>query len=566
MAGTYDVVITGGTVVDGSGAPGFRADVGVRDGVIAEVAPALDGARRIDATGMVVAPGFIDVHTHYDAQVFWDPALTPSCWHGVTTVIAGNCGFSLAPCRAEDRDLLARTLQHVEDMPIESLRAGVPWDFETYGDYLAAVERRGTVLNFGGYVGHTAVRMYVMGGDEAYDRAATAAEVASMRDVVASSLRAGAIGFSTSSAPSHQGDLGRPVPSRQADRAEVASLLRALRDEGRGVAEFLPGEKVVHADVYDLQPEIGRPFTWIALVTMPGGYHENLLEVHARGSAAGAEVWPQMSARPVSIQMTLAEPFTFRLAAPFLDLMKVSPDEVRRRYQDPVWRRGAFDALNAVPLGAPRWEKIAVAESDARPDLVGRTLASLAQEQGCTPLDAALDLALAEDLRTRFTVIVANDDVPAISAMLPRADLILGLGDGGAHVGQICDAAFPTELLGVWVRERGVLDVEGAVRKLTGQVADAFRIDRRGYVRAGFAADLTVFDPATVAPGPLRRVRDFPGGAERLVADRPEGMVHVLVNGVPIRLDGRPLDDALVGRPGHIIRSTPPSGGGEGTS
>lgn len=555
MTDTHQLVITGGDVLDGTGVPARRLDVGITDGLISALGLGLQGGTVIDATGLTVAPGFIDVHTHYDAQVFWDPALTPSCWHGVTTVVAGNCGFSIAPCRPEDRELLAHTLEHVEDMPIESLRAGIPWNFETYPEYLDAVEQLGTVLNFGGYVGHTAVRMWVMGGEEAYDRAATEVEVSEMRGVVGDALRAGALGFSTSSAGTHQGDGGRPVPSRRASLGEVTELALALRDESRGVGAFLPGEAVSHEDVYRLQPEIGRPFTWTALVTMPGGFHERLLQVHDKGRAAGGAVWPQVSVRPVVFQVTMAEPFSFQMAAPFSELMAVTPAERVARYRDPSWRVGAFESLEAIPIGRPRWDAISVGESDTHPELCGRPVAELAAEQGVTPLDVMLDLALAEDLATRFTVTVANDDVEAIAAMLPREDLILGLSDAGAHVGQLCDAVFATELLGLWVRERGALTLERAVRKLTGEVADLFELPGRGYLRVGAAADVTVFDPATVTPGPTRRVADFPGGASRLIADQPEGIVHVLVNGVPIRLAGEPLADALERRPGMLIRS-----------
>jgi N-acyl-D-aspartate/D-glutamate deacylase len=440
-------------------------------------------------------------------------------------------------------------------MPIESLRAGIPWTFETYPEYLHAVEQLGTVLNFGGYVGHTAVRMWVMGGEEAYTRAATATEIDRMRAVVAEALRDGALGFSTSSATTHQGDDGRPIPSRLADRDEVVALASALRDEQRGVGAFLPGELLTHEDVYWLQPQIGRPFTWTALVTLPGGYHEGLLALHDRGRAAGAAVWPQVSARPVVFQVTMAEPFNFQIAAPFAALLAVSHDERMARYRDPQWRRTALAALDALPVGRPRWDRMSVAESAAHPELEGRGVVEIADARGCTPLDAMLDVSLDEDLETRFTAIVANDDVAAIAGMLPRADLILGLSDAGAHVGQLCDASFATELLGTWVRERAVLSLEQAVRKLTGEVADVFDLRGRGYLRAGGAADIAVFDPATVSTGPTRRVTDFPGGASRLVADQPTGVVHVLVNGTPIRLDNRSLIDSLPRRPGMLLRS-----------
>ncbi len=250
---TADIVIRGGAVVDGTGVPARSADVAVTDGVISAIGDRLDGRRVLEADGHVVSPGFVDIHTHYDAQVFWDPALTPSCWHGVTSVVAGNCGFSIAPVRAEHRELLVRTLQHVEDMAADTLFEGVPWtDFETFPQYFDAIERRGTLLNYACYVGHTAVRLYVM-GESGYDEAATDDDVRAMQRVIAQALEAGAAGFATSASPTHNGDKGRPVPSRIADLDEVRALVAPLRDAHKGVVALLPGEKVTHDDVFDIQ-------------------------------------------------------------------------------------------------------------------------------------------------------------------------------------------------------------------------------------------------------------------------------------------------------------------------
>src|SRR5437763_9003235 len=278
-----DLIIRGGTVIDGSGAPGRQADVAVTGDRITEIGDNLDGRRTLDATGHVVAPGFVDIHTHYDAQVFWDPALSPSCWHGVTSVVAGNCGFSIAPVRAENRELLVRTLQHVEDMSPDTLFAGVPWDdFETFPQYLDAIERRGTLLNYACYVGHTAVRVYVM-GEDGYEREATDDEIRAMQQVVAEALAAGAAGFATSASPTHNGDRGRPVPSRVADLDELRALLQPLRDAHKGVAALLPGEKVKHDDVYELQRGIGQPLTWTALLTVKGyPWHEKIMAANIK--------------------------------------------------------------------------------------------------------------------------------------------------------------------------------------------------------------------------------------------------------------------------------------------
>ena len=549
-----DVVIRGGTVVDGTGAPGRIADVAVTDGVITEIGDRLTGTRELDASGQVVAPGFVDIHTHYDAQVFWDPSLTPSSYHGVTSVIAGNCGFSIAPCHPEHRDLLSRTLQHVEDMSLATLDAGVPWDFETFPEYLDSVERHGTALNYGCYVGHTAVRLWVM-GEAGYERAATDDELARMRAVVADAIAAGAAGFATSSSTTHSGDGGRPVPSRLADLHELNTLLEPLRDAGRGVAALLPGETIKHDDVFEIQRLIGRPLTWTALLTIKNyPWHERIMERNVAARADGIEVWPQVSCRPLVFQMNLKEPFTFNMRPVFAALMDTSLDERSAAYRDPAWRARAWEELNARGVLPPNWSSLAVAESATHPELIGVPLPELAEQRDCTPLDVMLDVSLSEDLETRFTSVLANNDPDAIAWLLPQETVLLGLADSGAHVSQLCDACFATDLLGNWVRDREVMPMERAIYKLTAEPAGVYGLSDRGTLAPGKAADITVFDADTVAPGPLRRVRDFPADGERLVADAPVGLSHMLVNGVVVRADGAADTEGLAARPGRVLR------------
>src|SRR5882672_8982137 len=527
---TADVVIRGGTVVDGMGGPGRVADVAVTDGVITEIGAGLSGRRELDASGQIVTPGFVDIHTHYDAQVFWDPALSPSCWHGVTSVVAGNCGFSIAPVRPEHRELLVRTLQHVEDMSPDTLFAGVPWEeFETFPQYLDSIEARGTLINFACYVGHTAVRIFVMG--EA--------------------------GYATSSSPTHSGDQGRPVPSRVADLAELYSLLEPLRDSHKGVAALLPGEKVTHADVYELQRATGRPLTWTALLTVKGyPWHEKIMEANTKARAAGIEVWPQVSCRPLTFQMNLREPFTFNMRSTFQELMD-RPDETRlAAYRDPAWRARAWEEMQGGRGALPvNFDALAVAESATHPELINRKVADIAAERGVNPLEAMLDLSIEENLETRFTSVLANNDPEGIAWLLPQDTVLLGLADSGAHVTQLCDACFATDLLGNWVRDKEVMPLEHAVHKLTGEPAGVFGLRDRGTIEIGKAADVVVFDYDTIAPGPLRRIRDFPADGERLVADKPVGMRHVVVNGTVIREDEQPVADALEQRPGKLLRS-----------
>jgi N-acyl-D-amino-acid deacylase len=540
-----EIVIRGGTVVDGSGGPGRTADVAIVGGVIAEIGANLRGERELDASECVVAPGFIDIHTHYDAQVFWDSALRPSSYHGVTTVVAGNCGFAIAPTRPEHRNVIVHTLENVEDMNPATLTAGIVWDFETFPEYLESVRRRGTQLNFTAYVGHSAVRLYVM-GDAAYERAATADEVARMCRLVREAIEAGAAGFSTSYSFAHRGVDGKPVPSRYAENDENQALFRAAGETGKGVVLMTPGQ-VTYADMYEWQPDVGRPFMY-PLFAAPGGRHLEPLELHEKGLARGVDVWPQVTPRPLTMQFTMADAYSLNTGEVFGELLKVSRPVRLAAYRDPAWRALAAADLEHSRM-KPRWETFEVSESERFPDLVGRRVTDLARERGCAPLDVMCDLAVAEDLETRFRAYIANDDVDEVGKLLTQEHVALGLSDAGAHVDQLCDAPLPTDLLGTWVRERQVMPLERAVRKLTGEPADIFGFVRRGYLHEGNWADVCVFEPGTVSTGPLRRVRDFPAGGERLTAEEPRGVRHVLVNGTPIRLDGEQLDSPAT-RPG----------------
>jgi N-acyl-D-amino-acid deacylase len=551
-----DIVLRGGTVVDGTGAVGYEADVAVKDGRIAAIGKGLSGLRELDASGQIVSPGFIDIHTHYDAQVFWDPDLSPSSAHGVTSVVAGNCGFSIAPVHADGVDLLAHTLQHVEDMSFDTLAAGVPWDeFETFPQYLDAVERHGMAINYGCYVGHTAIRLYAM-GDDAYERPATPAELDTMARLVDEAMAAGALGFASSWAPTHRGDKGRPVPSRVADLAEVAALMEPLRARDKGVVALLPGGAMAHDVMFDLQRHVGRPFTWTALLTVAGtDRYKGVMAEHAEARATGVDVWPQVSCRPLIFQLTMLEPFTFNPWPNFAALMDRPVDERIAAYRDRSWRATSWDQFQGGLSQLLNWSSMTVAESATRPDLVGRSIVDLAEEQSVTPLDVMLDVSLSDDLTTRFSSVIANNDPEGIAFLLQRDDVLLGLADSGAHVSQLCDACFATDLLGNWVRERQVMSIEHAVHKLTGEPAAVYDLSGRGLLQVGRAADVVVFDPLTVAPGPLRRVVDFPANGERLTADAPVGMTHTLVNGVPIRVDGSADAEGFSRRAGSLLRS-----------
>ena len=542
-----EIAIRGGTVIDGTGAPGREADVLIRDGRIVEIGSGLTASGELDASGSIVAPGFIDIHTHYDAQVFWDPALSPSCFHGVTTVVVGNCGFSIAPTRPEHRETIARTLENVEDMNPATLAAGIPWDFETFPEYLDSVGRRGTLLNFAAYIGHTALRLYHM-GDDAYEREATGEEIAAMARSVGEAMDHGAAGIATSFAPTHLGIDGKPVPSRLAKLEEFEAMARELGKRRRGVVEATIGAGFAFDEIYDFQRRVGVPVTYTALLAIPGFWQAGS-ERHRQELEKGTGVWPQISCRKITMQIQLADPFAFDMAPCFAELRAEAPEVREQRYRDPAWRKRAAEELPKMPLPVV-WEHLEIAESEVHADLIDRRLVDVARERGQEPFELMMELSLAENLQTRFRYIQSNYDEEGVEHLLQQEHMAMGLSDAGAHVGMLCDAPLPTDLLGNWVRERGVIPLERAVHKLTGEPASIFGFVDRGVLREGAHADVCVFDAEKVGPGPIRRVRDFPAEADRLTADRPDGVRHVLVNGTPIRADGESRNPDV--RPGHM--------------
>ena len=553
-----EIAIRGGTLIDGSGAPGIRADLGIADGRIVEIAERVSGAKEIDATGRLVVPGFIDIHTHYDPQVVWDSALTPSCWQGVTSVVAGNCGYSIVPTRAEGRGTLLRTLDKVEDMRLPTLEAGVSWEFESYPEYLRWVEARGTAINFGGFVGHTPVRIYVM-GEDAYERSAREDELAQMKALVAESIRGGALGFSSDRAGFHIGDGGRPVPSIAASVEETEALMMVTAEIGQGIVHVAPGEN--YRWVYDFQPRLGRTINWSSILTYPSGtasrdsYRDKLMR-HAEARKSGQDIWVQVTCRPIVHQILMSEPSAFYQLPSFSSFVAASLEGRQRLCADPDWRKQVWEEFESGGWVNPRWDTFLVAESDAHPEWMGRSVASIARERGGTAFDVVCDTALEEDLKTRFNVTFANDEEEGVSLLMTSEGCIMGLSDAGAHVGQICDAVMPTDFLANWVRDRNLMPVEQGIHKLTGEIGQVLGIER-GQLTPGSPADVVVLDWENLSPGPIRRVHDLPADGDRLIADEPGGIDHILVNGVPIRSEGAPVLEHLEALPGEILRSQP---------
>ena len=551
-----DLVIRGGTIVDGTGAPAFPADVGIRDGRIVAIGDDVGrGDDELDASGRLVVPGFIDIHTHYDAQVLWDPSLSPSSDQGVTTVVMGNCGFSIAPVRESGRDLLLRTLEKVEDMRLATLRAGIEWDFETYGDYLDAIARRQPSINVGGYVGHTAVRVYTM-GEDATEREATVEELAAMRELVADALTEGALGFSTDRAGFIIGAHGKPIPSVAASQSEVEALMRVTAEVDRGIVHIAPGDD--YRWLYDFQRALGRPVNWSSILAYPPGattrtdYRTKLAD-HAAGRANGADIWAQVTCRPIQQLVSMLEPAPLSIVPAFGEIFAAPVERRHELYADPSWRERAQRDLaeSSIPL---RWGAYVVAETPRHSDLIGQSIASIAADRECRPLDVMCDLALEDELQTRFAITFANDDPHAIAELVGADGCVLGLSDAGAHVGQICDAVLPVDFLAHWVRDRGVMTIEQGVRKVSGELADLLGLER-GHLEVDWPADVNVIDYQALEPGPVRRVHDMPAAGERLVAMSPTGIEATVVNGVVTRRDGSMASAAVRRGAGRVLRS-----------
>jgi N-acyl-D-aspartate/D-glutamate deacylase len=560
----YDIRITGGTIVDGTGTPGYVGDVGIRDGRIVALGKAPDSAARtIDARGKVVSPGFIDIHTHYDAQIVWDRMLTVSPWHGVTTVVIGNCGFGVAPTRPRDRDLIVRTLEKVEGMSRAALNAGMgDWPFETFPQYLDAIERQGTAINVAAYVGHTPVRLYVM-GEDAYERAATDEEIARMRALVREAMEAGALGFATSESPNHVGAEGRPVPSRFASFDEIRALASALGEAGKGIVQISAGGEIRFDHYVTLAETTGQNLNWSSLLTRNTHptLHRDYMAKTTELIGSGKPIYPQMSCRELTMEFRFDEPFPMERLSLFEPLGRMTLDEKRKIYSDPEFRAAlrremSPEGSDAGPIVRLReaWANTAVSECPTDAALEDRLIADVAAERGIDPVDLALDLSLDSDFEVRFRIPLANNDEKAVAELLGHKDTLLGLSDAGAHTSQLCDACFATHLLGHWVRDKGAIPLEEAVRKLTSLPADVFGLAGRGRLAVNNPADVVVFDPATVAAGKLRRVTDLPGGEERLVSEAT-GIAAVIVNGVVLRDaagDVLPSDGKL---PGALLRN-----------
>jgi N-acyl-D-aspartate/D-glutamate deacylase len=555
-----DLLIEGATVVDGTGSASRVEPVGVEDGRLRVGERARGGAakRRVDATGLVLCPGFIDVHTHFDAQVFWDPFLTPSSLHGVTTVVAGNCGFSIAPLDDADADYMMRLLARVEGIPLAALQEGVPWNWHTFGEYLDAVADVGPAVNFGAMVGHSALRRNVLGTDSGAEALAPGA-LERMRQVLRRSLECGAMGFSSSWGGAHFDGDGDPVPSRRADVGELVSLCAELAAFPGTQVEFIPTMEPFRASHMDLMTQMSlaarSPLNWNVLLPTDPEVCRGKLAASDHAAAQGGRVVALSYPGPLEARVSLLSS-AFDAIPGWSETMALPPEEIVRSLSDPAERARLRDLArqgDEATMGLTRFENLRVLDtytSETKP-MEGRLLGDLARERGCSPFDVLCDLATA-DIRTGFTRAPIGDDPVSWELRLdtwsdPR--VVIGASDAGAHVDMLSTFDYAVALLAM-ARRRAALPLPQIIRSLTDVPATLYGMKEMGRIEDGYRADLVLLDPDTVAPGAVRWQDDLPGGAGRLFSE-PVGIEHVFVSGTEIVGGGKLTGE----RPGRVLRA-----------
>ena len=555
----YDILIKNGALIDGTGTAARHGSVAITDGKIVEVGEIDSPANQvIDAEGAVVAPGFIDPHTHYDAQICWDGAVTPSSWHGVTSVVVGNCGVGIAPCKLESREIAMHDLVNVEAIPYDVLEEGITWDWETFPEYMNAAERREPTLNLAFLAPLTPFRHYVM-GTESLDRAATPEETRDIQTLLGQAMDAGAFGFSSTILNQHLGFQGRPLACRNASRDELKAYANILKTRGKGAIEVALTRQIgvleeEQCELLDfLLDHSGRPVTFIALFDRDD-ISEAVRDTLRRAAPMikkGAR--PQTSPLPLTREINMRNPFSFAAFPSWKRLFEDTTEQAQITvYKDQAFRDQFREELKN-PLAFGNWERITLHEVQANSlkHLEGLTVAEMANAQGKDTVDTLLDTVVADNLCCEFTMASFNTRVDRMAELLNDPSILIGLGDGGAHVDMLCDCGYPTYLLGTWVREREVLSIEQAVRRLTSDPADFFGISDRGRLQPGLAADIVIFDPNTVGSGNRGERRyDLPGGGKRMVMPS-QGVLYTLVNGHVVYADG-----TIVGSgSGQILRS-----------
>ncbi|MGD8888238.1 MAG: amidohydrolase family protein [Desulfobacterales bacterium] len=554
----FDLLIQNARICDGTDKPAWIGTLGVEGDRITYIGQESGQAaqRKIDADGLVLAPGFIDPHTHYDAQVAWDPLLTCSPWHGVTTVVMGNCGVGVAPVKPESRDILLYDLVNIEDLSFDVMNAGVDWQWESFGEYLNVIDQGGLGINVAGLVAFTPLRHYVM-GEAAFERQATPEEIEKMHRLMQEAMGQGAFGFSTSYMFRHLGYQGRPLACRNASKEELIGLCRALRNTGRGAIQIVlnsGGYSLIKDEDVDLLSlltnESGRPVTWLALFARTGepDFHKKTID---KMSLLLDRAIPQVTPRPMLLQDTLQNPFEFASLDCWQPAINRSVEEQISLYKQADFRAAFLEDLEGDERDEV-WERIRV-QDVTHPDLEhyrNRTIMEIADAEGKKPLDVYLDIGIADNLSTRFQVQAFNYDMDGVERLVTEDKFMIGLGDGGAHVQMLCDAGYATALLEIWVRQRKALTLEKAVQKLTSVPATLYGIPERGFLAPGKVADLVLFDPEKVSSKIPEYVSDFPLNSRRLVA-KAEGIVATFVAGKQLYDNGTHTG----AMPGRVLRS-----------
>ena len=562
---SYDLVIKNGTVIDGSGLPRYRADVGVRAGRIVTIGRIREQASEVlDAEGQIVAPGFVDGHTHMDAQIFWDPLGQSSCFHGITTAVMGNCGFTLAPCAAADKDLVIRNLQRAEDLSPEAMEAGIKWQWTTFPEFLDCVESLPKGINYASYIGHSALRTYVM-GERAFEQQASETDLKAMEHELRDAIRAGAIGFTTSRSPSHETPDDRPVASRIASWNEVRRLVGVMGDLNAGIMELAgegvdrapgdPGLHDYHVRLRELAVESGRPITFgvFSRRGVPDVWRKYLALLDDT-AAAGGRMFAQVHSRSLSALLSFRTQLPFDPLPVWKEFRRLPLAEQRRRLRDPQQRRRLVEASEArddrryigTEARPAEYDWLFVFDSVEGPH---RTVAEVARERGQHPAETMIDLALETDLERFFLQPLANEDQDYALELMRHPRTVTTFSDSGAHVSQLMDSSLQSHLLSHWVRERQAFTLEAAVRMLTLVPATLWGFADRGLVREGMTADLVVFDPARIGAEMPEVVDDLPAGARRLV-QRARGIAATVVNGQILLREGKHTG-AL---PGRLLR------------
>jgi len=560
----YDLVVRNGTVIDGSGMPRYRADVGVKDGRIAHIGRIPNGGgESIDAEGHIVSPGFVDGHTHMDAQICWDPLGSCSCYHGVTSVVMGNCGFTLAPCRETEIDYVFRNLERAEDISREAMKAGIEWRWETFPEYLDVLDGLPKGINYAGYIGHSALRTYVM-GERAFAEAATNDELAKMAHEVQEAVRAGAIGFSSSRSPNHETSDYRPVASRAADWNELATMVRAMGGLNAGILELAgepTGANYKRAEPYfnglkDLSVETGRPITFGMFSTRekPQAWRP-WFDVINQAAAEGGRLFVQVHSRELSVLLSFETATPFDNFDVWREIRALPLEQQKAAFRDPATKAKLIEAANRPPQGPkaigtearpPEWDWLFLMNSVEGPN---PSMTEVARQRGVSEVEAMIDIALERDFKVFFRQPIANEDQDQALEMMQHPRSVVTFSDSGAHVSQIMDSSLQTHIFSHWVREKQAFTLEEAVRLVTYDTATHWGFHDRGLIREGMAADLVVFDPDTIGGRMPEVVTDLPAAARRL-KQTANGIHATVVNGEILLRDNQPTGAT----PGRLIR------------